>query len=128
MSNCFTCQNQCELSNPLGQCFKEKTMSKRAEIAALKAFPPKFTSPKRYAKRVQSEKVDTHATIRRFYQEVYEQAEKDLALTWEDMKQIHHIAEHLKEYLDTDIIVPFGANQEAFYTEVLRRFNEMKQS
>lgn len=52
-------------------------MSKRVEIAALKAFPPKFTSPKRYAKRVQSEKVDTHATIRRFYQEGYEQAEKD---------------------------------------------------
>ena len=51
---------------------------------------------------------------------------KDLALTWEDMKKIHHIAEHLKEYLDADIIVPFGANQEAFYTEVLRRFNEMK--
>lgn len=53
-------------------------MSKRAEISALKSFPPKFTSPKRYAKRVQSEKVDTHATIRRFYQEGYEQAEKDL--------------------------------------------------
>lgn len=52
-------------------------MSKRADIAAMKAFPPKFTSPKRYAKRVQSEKVDTHATIRRFYQEGYEQAEKD---------------------------------------------------
>lgn len=52
-------------------------MIKRAEEAAMKAFPPKFTSPKRYAKRVQSEKVDTHATIRRFYQECYEQAEKD---------------------------------------------------
>lgn len=53
-------------------------MSKRAELMALKAFPPKFTSPKRYAKRVQSEKVDTHATIRRFYQEGYEQAIKDI--------------------------------------------------
>lgn len=60
-------------------------MSKRSEIAALKAFPPKFTSPKRYAKRVQSEKIDTHATIRCFYQEGYEQAEKDTierAIQW----------------------------------------------
>ena len=60
-------------------------MSKRAEQMALKAFPPKFASPKRYAKRVQSEKVDTHATIRRFYQKGYEQAEKDTierAVAW----------------------------------------------
>jgi pyruvate/2-oxoacid:ferredoxin oxidoreductase alpha subunit len=56
---------------------RTRAMSKRAEDAALKAYPPKFTSPKRYAKRVQSEKVDTHVTIRRFYQEGYEQAEKD---------------------------------------------------
>lgn len=68
-------------------------MSKRAYIAALKAFPPKFTSPKRYAKRVQSEKVDTHAAIRRFYQEAYEQAEKDV---WE------RIEKYLSERNPTD--------------------------
>ena len=66
-------------------CKSRITMSKRAEIAALKAFPPKFTSPKRYAKRVQSEKIDTHATIRGFYQEGYEQAEKDTIETACDM-------------------------------------------
>ena len=81
-------------------------MSKRAEIAALKAFPPKFTSPKRYAKRVQSEKVDTHATIRRFYKDGYEQGEKetiDRAAEW--------FRAHWREYIwgpDADGCIGFG--------------------
>lgn len=54
-------------------------MSKRAEERALEAYPPKFTSGKRYAKRVQSEKVDTHVPIRTIYLKGYVQAEKDLA-------------------------------------------------
>ena len=76
--------------------------------------------------------IDLHGkngTVKKYVHRMVAEAlwpKKDLALTWEDMKKIHHIAEHLKEYLDADIIVPFGANQEAFYTEVLRRFNEMK--
>lgn len=44
----------------------------------MEAYPPKFTSGKRYAKRVQSEKVDTHVPIRTIYLKGYEQAEKDL--------------------------------------------------
>ena len=64
--------------------------------------------------------------FRKFYQEGYEQAEKDNELTWEDMKTIHHIAETMKEYLDDGIIVPFGRNAETFYEEVLRRFKEAK--
>ena len=47
-------------------------------------------------------------------------------LTWEDVKAIHHIAEELKEYLDVGIITPFCASATAFYTEVLRKFNEAK--
>lgn len=74
-------------------------MSKRAYIAALKAFPPKFTSPKRYAKRVQSEKIDTHATIRRFYQEGYERAEKETIERTES-----YLESVLPNFLDMDTV------------------------
>lgn len=50
----------------------------RVEERALEAYPPTFTSGKRYAKRVQSEKVDTHAPIRSIFIKGYEQAEKDM--------------------------------------------------
>ena len=50
----------------------------KAEERALEAYPPTFTSGKRYAKRVQSEKVDTHAPIRSIFIKGYEQAENDI--------------------------------------------------
>ena len=50
----------------------------KAEERALEAYPPTFTSGKRYAKRVQSEKVDTHAPIRSIFIKGYKQAEKDM--------------------------------------------------
>ena len=53
-------------------------MSKRAEEAALKAYPPTYTTVKRHAKRVQSELVDTHKPVRAIFQQGYEQAEKDI--------------------------------------------------
>lgn len=52
-------------------------MSKRAEAAALKAYPPTHTTVKRHAKRVQSELVDTHKPVRAIFQQGYEQAQKD---------------------------------------------------
>ena len=53
-------------------------MSKRAEIAALKAYPPTYTTVKRHAKKVQSELVDTRKPVRAIFQQGYEQAEKDI--------------------------------------------------
>lgn len=53
-------------------------MSKRAEEAALKAYPPTYTTVKRQAKRVQSELVDTHKPVRAIFRQSYEQAEKDI--------------------------------------------------
>lgn len=50
----------------------------RAEKRALEAYPPKFSSGKLHAKRVQAETVDTHRPIRTIYIKGYEQAEKDL--------------------------------------------------
>lgn len=51
----------------------------------MKIYPPTFSSGKRYAKRIQSERVDTHQPIRTIFQKGYELAEKDTierALTW----------------------------------------------
>ena len=62
-------------------------MSKKAEQRALKAYPPTYTTVKRYAKRVKSELVDTHKPVRAIFQQGYEQAEKDLiplAQLWVD--------------------------------------------
>ena len=103
-------------------------MSKRAYIAALKAFPPKFTSPKRYAKRVQSEKVDTHATIRHFYQEGYEQAEKDLALTWEDVRTILDKENDILHECNDNAqqVIEVYPKREDYYGEILKRFNEIR--
>jgi hypothetical protein len=48
----------------------------------------------------------------------YMQAEKDLALTWKDMRWIHNIAEQLALNMDTF--------EKPIYEEVLRRFNEQR--
>ena len=53
-------------------------MSKRAEVAAMEAYPPTYTTVKRHAKRVQSELVDTRRPVRAIFQQGYEQAEKDV--------------------------------------------------
>ena len=97
-------------------------MSKRAKQKALEAYPPTFTSGKRYAKRVQSEKVDTHAPIRSIFINGYEQAEKDLALTWEDIQTIDNIVVDMACNTDWPL-----RGQEVFYTEVLNRFNKSKE-
>jgi hypothetical protein len=52
-------------------------MSKRAESAALKTYPPVYPNGKRIAKRVQSKLIDTHQPARTIFQKGYEQAEKD---------------------------------------------------
>ena len=48
----------------------------------------------------------------------YHQAEKDLALTWEDMRKIHEICE--------DVWEPNVEDEKPIYEEVLRRFNEQR--
>ena len=61
-------------------------MSKRAEAVSLEAYPPTYTTVKRRAKRVQSERVDTHQQTRAIFQQGYEQAEKDtIERAWEWM-------------------------------------------
>ena len=56
--------------------------------------------------------------ITKFYNDGYEQAEKELALTWEDMRKIHEICE--------DVWEPNVEDEKPIYEEVLRRFNEQR--
>ena len=52
----------------------------------------------------------------------YMQAEKDLALTWEDIRDIEQIINQVRnEY-------PNGIGAESFGEEVLRRFNESRRT
>ncbi|MBR4757230.1 MAG: hypothetical protein IK084_00320 [Bacteroidaceae bacterium] len=47
-------------------------------------------------------------------------------ITWQDCKRIVEIADALIEYAEAGIIEPFLASEEAFYTEVLKHFNNEK--
>lgn len=96
----------------------------KAEERALEAYPPKFTSGKRYAKRVQSEKVDTHAPIRKKYLKGYEQAEKDLALTIQDLELLHTFLYAVKN--NKHGCFTFTSLSDEQYAEVLKRFKEAR--
>lgn len=50
----------------------------------------------------------------------YHQAEKDLKLTWEDIREIYCITLNLREHLGASV---FG---EPLYQEVLKRFKEKR--
>lgn len=85
-------------------------MSKRAIDAAMKAYPPTYTTVKRHAKRVQSELVDTHKPVRAIFQQGYEQAEKDTierAVMWlekhaDEYNGSESAFDHMEEEMITD--------------------------
>lgn len=54
----------------------------------------------------------------------YLQAEKDLALTWEDIAKIDAIISDVNNEFAID--GPKEINRQKFYEEVLKRFNEQK--
>ena len=84
-------------------------MSKRAEQRGLEALPPRWRKTKDG-----KGKVDSALPVRKFYIRVYEQAEKDLALTWQDIRAIDEL---LTLVYDPD-------NEEGYYTRVLEEFNK----
>lgn len=66
---------------------------------------------------------DNH--LRAGFIEGYHQAEKDLALTWEDMRELYII------FVQVDVEIEFGeidvkADTVGYYQEVLKRFHETK--
>ena len=95
-------------------------MSKIAEQKALEAYP--ISRLPFFPGSVAS--YDANEEKRMIYEESYEQAEKDLALTWGDIQIIDHfileLAREEREGKD-------WGDSEKFYTEVLNRFNKSKE-
>lgn len=87
----------------------------RAEQAARKAYP--INKPKIICKEAQK-------ILQEVYSEGYEQAEQDLALTWEDIKAIVTIADSMITHTAWDAID--WPDEQKYYEEVLRRFNEQR--
>ena len=54
----------------------------------------------------------------------YKEAEKDLALTWEDVKKIVTIADSMLTHTAWDAVD--WPDKQKYYEEVLRRFNEIR--
>lgn len=63
---------------------------------------------------------DVNKPLREIYQEGYHQAEKDLELTWEDIKMIYRLVGVVADDLGIKAI---NTN---IYEEVLKRFKERK--
>ena len=64
-------------------------------------------------------KIDVNKSMRDRYVKAYHQAEKDLALTWEDIEAIDQIF--------TDVFKDgFDVTTYKYYQEVLKRFKETK--
>ena len=110
-----------ELGNtPADKNYKSSGIS-RAEEAAWEKYPIYL------AKAVMSDgntiDLDANETTRNVFKLGYEQAEKDLALTWEDMRKIIRIDE---EMMDDPEAHPEWMEEQPFYEEMLRRFKEAK--
>lgn len=96
-------------------------MSKKAEEKALEAYPVE----EMWVGNQYGGPEDVNASFRRGYREGYEQAEKDLALTWEDVKRIVEIADKILH--DPQIVIDIrDKGEEFYYSEVLCRYNESK--
>lgn len=91
-------------------------MSKRAEEAALKAYPKETRNESGFVINIGHPQ-----WIRDYYIEGYEQAEKDLALTPDDIKLITKIHYEIV-FKDTT-----GVKVGEVPSEVLRRFNEQRE-
>ena len=85
---------------------EQSTITTKAQAAALKAFPAPYFIHDRCVFRMG-----------------YEQAEKDLALTWEDMRKIICID---IEMIDDPEAHPEWMEEQPFYEEMLKRFKEAR--
>ncbi len=92
----------------------------RAEERGLEALPPRWRKTKDGKGRV-----DSALPVRKFYIRAYEQAEKDLALTVDDIELIDQIMLDLSNaYATGNFDYELGSDE--FYQETLKRFNEFK--
>lgn len=98
----------------------------RAEERALERFPEQMT-PLVYQDVIDAfggkTEVDFNLLPRSYFQLGYEVAEKDLALTWEDIKTIEQIIT-TSDWYDFEINGKLWSQE--FYEEVLTRFKQLK--
>ena len=92
-------------------------MSKRAEERGLEAVPPRWRKTKDGKGRV-----DSALPVRKFYIRAYEHAEKDLALTWEDIQRITDI--HRDVLFENPKRIMFSKEN---YEDTLVRFNKLRE-
>ena len=106
-----------ELGNgPWDKGYKPSGISK-AEDAALKAYPNilfPFTP------------LDLNAYRREAFINGYEQAEKDLAMTWKDFQDWYIIHESYCKELENGPIEKFPSSSRELFEESIRRFKERK--
>ena len=101
----------------------------RAEQRALEKYPVNMT-PLNYQDLIEQfggkTEIDVNTYPRRLFQQGYEQAEKDLELTWKDIRKIPRILDMI---VDDDIKgkIPEEWGDEEYYEEVLRRFYKAKE-
>lgn len=90
-------------------------------LAAMKAYPKEKGGSYRQFGCI---KYDKHSEERNAFIKGYEQAEKDLALTWEDVQLLDFYA--MECQVEESKGRKFNSSQE-FFEEVLRRFNAIKE-
>lgn len=100
----------------------------KAEERALKAYPIDM-QPLRYQDYINQfggkTEIDVNSYSRRLFQEGYEQSEKDLALTVDDIELIDQIMLDLSNaYATGNFDYELGSDE--FYQETLKRFNDFK--
>lgn len=96
-------------------------MSKRAEESALKAYPICAVY-----NDLAMEYEDINGCYRVGFETGYEQAEKDLALTWEDVMFISQTTTKIINSLP-DKPCPYTPGLKEICEETLKRFNEQRQ-
>ena len=99
----------------------------KAEEAALKAYPVNMT-PLNYQDLIEQfegkTEVDVNTYPRCLFQEGYEQAEKDLSLTIDDIEKIHIFLYAVKN--NKKGVFTFTRLSDEQYKEVLKRYKEGK--
>ena len=110
-----------------------ESMSKRAEEAAMEAYNDMFHNPAKMSVRStvseeEAAQFDYKEPFKAFFLDVfqqgYEQAKKDLALTWGDVQLLDFYA--MECQVEESKGIKFNSSQE-FFEEVLRRFNKVKE-
>lgn len=96
-------------------------MSKIAEQRALDIYPEKTVIVYGPYPTTEPSQIDDNKCYRDGFIKGYELAEKDLALTWQDMQLIWQLCDILNSEQ------PNLCSSKDFFTEVLNRFNKSKE-